>query len=264
MRILIVEDDFASRIVLQKFLSPYGQCDITINGVEAVEAFQIALDEGKPYELICLDIMMPEMNGIDLCQALKSDSLTSHIPVILITAKDALSDQKKGLEAGAIDYIVKPFDLDRLLLRVQNILSARLKLIDQYRENVWTGIQETNEDINPQDQKFLSSVKRIIEEQMENPDLDIDFFCTELGVSRTWLYTKMKGLLDISMNDFIRTCRLKHGAKLLVTERLSISQTAYAVGFNDPKYFAKCFKNEYGMGPKAYVKEFTNKVSVAE
>lgn len=258
-KVLVVEDNEDLREFMKDKLIEAYHVLTASNGKEALE---VAKKE-QPH-LVISDIMMPEMNGIDLCQALKSDSLTSHIPVILITAKDALSDQKKGLEAGAIDYIVKPFDLDRLLLRVQNILSARLKLIDQYRENVWTGIQETNEDINPQDQKFLSSVKRIIEEQMENPDLDIDFFCTELGVSRTWLYTKMKGLLDISMNDFIRTCRLKHGAKLLVTERLSISQTAYAVGFNDPKYFAKCFKNEYGMGPKAYVKEFTNKVSVAE
>lgn len=244
-KVLVVEDnedllEFISARLIEDYhvLSAH-------NGKEALEIARKELPQ-----LVISDVMMPVMNGIDFCKSLKTDIDICHTPVILLTAKDAIEDQKQGLMAGANDYIVKPFDMDH-----------SLQLISRYKESVWTGIEGLGDQISPLDQAFLTKVKSIIEDQMENTTLDIEYFCSELGVSRTWLYNKMKGLLDMSMNDFIRNCRMKFGAKLLVTQRMSISQTAYSVGFNDPKYFTRCFKREFGMGPKSYVEKMGSKHS---
>ncbi|GJM64381.1 two-component regulator propeller domain-containing protein [Persicobacter diffluens] len=249
-KILVVEDNQDLRSFIINRLKPHYQVLSAENGRQALD---IALDE-QPH-IVLSDIMMPVMDGIKMCQELKANISTSHIPVILITAKDAEADRLQGLQAGASDYITKPFKFEELHWKVENILRQRLALIDQFRSDIWTGIQDVGDTISPQDQDFLEQIKNIIEEEIENPNLDIEFFCSNLGVSRTWLYNKMKSLLDMSMNEFIRSCRLKHGAKLLITEKISVSQVAYAVGFNDPKYFTRCFKKEFGIGPKAYVNQ---------
>ncbi|MEH0152604.1 two-component regulator propeller domain-containing protein [Limibacter armeniacum] len=249
-KILVVEDNRELREFLEGKL---GEIYYVISAENGKEALEIAREE-QPY-LILSDVMMPVMNGIELCATLKQDMATSHIPVILITAKDAEKDQMEGLRAGASDYIVKPFNTEEVMVKANNILEKRIKLIEHFRGSVWTGIQDLGNELSPQDQKFLAQVKDIIEQQIDDPTLDIDFFCSELGVSRTWLYNKMKALLDMSMNEFIRNSRLKYGAKLLLNEKMTVSQAAYAVGYNDPKYFTRCFKKEFGIGPKAYVQQ---------
>ncbi len=254
-KILVVEDNEDLRTFIVSRLKHHYQVLSAENGQQALE---IALQE-QPH-IILSDIMMPVMNGIMMCKNLKQNISTSHIPIILITAKDAEHDRLEGLKAGASDYITKPFKFEELHWKVENILRQRLDLIEQFKSDIWTGIQEVGDTISPQDQEFLEQIKSIIEEEIENPYLDIGFFCSNLGVSRTWLYNKMKALLDMSMNEFIRSCRLKHGAKLLVTEKISVSQAAYAVGFNDPKYFTRCFKKEFGIGPKAYANQQEVKV----
>lgn len=247
--ILLVEDNEDLRDFVYNKLSDKYAVITAANGSEALEK----IENNQPH-LIISDVMMPIMNGIKLCKQLKSNLNTSHIPIILLTAKDAIEDQTEGLAAGATDYIVKPFNVDQLFLKVNNILANRLELIKQFKENVWTGIEDYSEEVNPQDQKFLASIKQILEDNIDDTNLSIEFFCSELGVSRTWLYNKMKALLDMTMHEFITVCRLKHGAKLLINDRISIAEAAYAVGFNDPKYFGRCFKKEFGMGPREYVK----------
>ncbi|MBV6646642.1 MAG: response regulator [Cyclobacteriaceae bacterium] len=255
-KVLVVEDNEDLIDFLSGRLSEQFNVIIAVDGKDALEKVK----KEQP-QLVISDVMMPVMDGIDLCKELKGNIDTSHIPIILLTAKDSPEEQIRGLKAGANDYIVKPFDIIQLRIKVENILHNRLNLIDQFKKNVWTGVQEFGDEISPQDQEFLSRVKTIIEEQIQNTTLDIEYFCNELGVSRTWLYNKMKALLNMSMNDFIRNCRLKYAAKLLVTEKGSISQTAYAVGFNDPKYFTRCFKKEFGIGPKAYIKQLEARIT---
>ena len=248
--VLVVEDNEDLRNFIESRLKVNYRILTASNGKEALE--QISKESPQ---LIISDVMMPVMNGLELCKTLKSNIDTSHIPIILLTAKDAENDQIEGLKAGANDYIVKPFNVDQLLFKVQNILNTRMQLIQKYREDVWTGIQDFGDEISPQDHQFLSKVREIIEENIDNTNLNIEYFCNTLGVSRTWLYNKMKGLLDVTMHDFIRVCKLKHGAKLMINERYSIAQAAYAVGFNDPKYFGRCFKKEFGMVPREYIRQ---------
>ncbi len=252
-KILVVEDNPDLRHFLVSQLQEEYHTLYAENGLEALSIIQ----KEHP-QLVLSDIMMPKMGGIELCKKLREDINTSHIPIILITAKDADEDKITGLKAGASDYLIKPFKIDELFLKVGNILSKRVKLIEQFKSDVWVGIQEVGDGLSPQDQEFLANVKAIIEEEIENPDLDIDHFCHQLGVSRTWLYNKMKSLLDMSMNEFIRSCRMKQGAKLLIFEQMTVSQAAFAVGFNDPKYFTRCFKKEFGMSPKAYIQQSAN------
>ncbi|GJM64393.1 two-component regulator propeller domain-containing protein [Persicobacter diffluens] len=252
-KVLVVEDNPDLRYFLVSQLQEEYHTIYAENGLQALE-----LVKKEQPQIILSDIMMPKMGGIELCKRLREDTSTSHIPIILITAKDAPKDKTAGLKAGASDYLVKPFPVEELFLKVGNILTKRLQLIEQFKNNVWTGIQELGDGLSANDQEFLSEIKNIIEDEIDNPNLDIDHFCHQLGVSRTWLYNKMKSLLDMSMNEFIRSCRMKHGAKLLIFEKMTVAQSAYAVGFNDPKYFTRCFKKEFGMSPKAYIEQSVN------
>ncbi|BDD01929.1 hybrid sensor histidine kinase/response regulator transcription factor [Persicobacter psychrovividus] len=247
-KVMIVEDNADLRYFLYSQLEKFYFVVEAKNGVEALK-----LIEKEPPHLIISDIMMPEMDGISLCRRVKENEKTCHIPIILITAKDAEQDKIVGLEAGASDYITKPFKAEELFLKAKNYLNQRLSMIDHSNKSIFEeGITPLN-DANPKDQEFINNIKALIEDNIENSALGIDFFCENLGVSRSWLYSKMKSLLGVSMNEFVRQCRLNLAAKILVSQKLSTAQVAYSVGFNDPKYFARCFKKEFGVGPKQYL-----------
>ncbi|GJM64723.1 hybrid sensor histidine kinase/response regulator transcription factor [Persicobacter diffluens] len=247
-KIMIVEDNADLRYLLYQQLEQLYNIMEASNGQEA-----LALIEKEQPHLILSDIMMPEMDGLTMCRKIKSNDKICHIPIILITAKDAERDKLEGLEAGASDYITKPFVAEELFLKVKNWLQQRNSMIEHSSNSIWgEGIHKLNDD-NPQDQEFINKIKNLIEDNIENSAMDIEFFCENLGVSRSWLYSKMKSLLGVSMNEFVRQCRLNLAAKMLVRQKLSTAQVAYSVGFNDPKYFARCFKKEFGIGPKQYL-----------
>ncbi|WP_373497013.1 ATP-binding protein, partial [Aquiflexum sp.] len=202
-------------------------------------------------DLIISDVMMPGLDGINLCQRLKTDVRTSHIAVILLTAKADIDSKMAGLEIGADEYLTKPFSIKELELRVLNQVAYRKRLRERFSRSISLDPMET--DVNSVDEQFLQKVMGILEAHVADPSFDLYLFGRELGLSRVHLHRKLKSLTDQSPGDLIRTFRLKKAANLMEQQAGNISEVAYAVGFNSLTYFAKCFKNFYGQTPSEYV-----------
>lgn len=207
--------------------------------------------------IIVSDIMMPVMDGIQLCRLVKDDIRTSHIPVILLTAKDSLHDKEEGYTAGADSYLTKPFSAKLLHSRINNLLEARKKLAaglavaTPHSEPA----DETADSMNPLDNEFVQRITQIIEDNLEMEKMDIAFIADQMCMSHSTLYRKIKGVADMSANEFIRKVKMKNGVKLLLSGKYSISEIAYMTGFSSVAYFRQCFKNEFGMTPSEYVKQ---------
>lgn len=204
-------------------------------------------------DLIIADYMMPLMDGIELCRKIKRDERTSHIPVMMLTVLSASEKQREGIDAGAEDYITKPFDISLLRSKVGNILSIRKALREKYSKEVVLMPKEVV--LSSPDEKFLRKVIQIIEKNISNTDLDIDFLAKHVGVSRTQLYRKIKALTDMAAKEFVKDMRLKRASQLLTQGKLNISEIAYEVGFSDMSYFRKCFKEAFGVSPTDYAKQ---------
>jgi signal transduction histidine kinase/AraC-like DNA-binding protein len=246
-RILLVEDN----LDLQRFL--YNEMSATYNIMLAQngeEALQIA-SQNLP-DMIISDIMMPVMDGLELCKKIKEDEVTSHIPVILLTAKSGAESQLEGFESGADDYITKPFNPDILKLKVRNILDARKQLANRFAESA-SYIPE-NINITEIDQGFLEKFVKMVEDNIDDPELSGDRLACELGMSKGNLYKKLKTLTGMTVNIYVRTIRLKIAARLLKQGNYNISEVAYSVGFNNPKYFSTCFSEMFKVSPKEYMK----------
>jgi DNA-binding response OmpR family regulator len=203
-------------------------------------------------DIIISDVMMPNMSGTILCSKLKTDARTSHIPIILLTARTSLIYKIEGLETGADDYITKPFSLQLLEKRINNLLDLRRKLRERYSREIH--LQPTNTAITSPDEKFLEKVMKFFEQNMEESNLSVEEMGKEVGMSRVTLYRKIKALTDQSAIEFIRSVRLKRAAQLLEQNKFHISEVAYMVGFTDLDYFRRCFKQQFGQNPKDYSK----------
>jgi len=246
-RVLIVEDNIEIRQLLTGILVPFYQIIITENGQKGWETAK----EDLPDLIVC-DIMMPVMNGLELCKKLKTDGRTSHIPVILLTAMDTITQQVDGLETGADSYVTKPFSIDLLLLNIRNLLQSRKIMRKKFTEEVHLKPQDIT--INKTDHVFMMKVVAFIEKKMANEDFVIPELAAEVGMSQPVLYKKIKALTDLSVNDFIKSIRLKKAAFLLSQGMHNVSEVAYLVGFNDPKYFSREFRKQFGETPKTYTK----------
>ena len=245
--ILIAEDNEDMRLFISEYLESDYRIIETTNGEEA---FKAALE--KIPDVIVSDIIMPKMNGYELCQKIKNDEKTSHIPIILLTAKASGESTEKGFELGADYYVTKPFNPKLLELRIKNMLKTR----DQMRQQL-TALQETHIEprdlkIASKDQEFLKKAIKCLEENLSNSNFGVDDLYRELGLSRTQLYRKLKGLVGQSANEFIRSFRLKRAAQLLKQQEMTISEVTYYVGFNDLQYFRYCFKKQFGSNPSEY------------
>lgn len=248
-QILVVEDNADIREYISESLNGMYRVWQAADGQEGVK---IAKD--KIPNLIISDIMMPVMDGIELCREIKSDIYTSHIPVILLTARDTMQDKEEGYESGADSYLTKPFSARLLKARIQNLLNSRKQLAQRISENLKRPSSAVLSDgLNQTDREFLEKLMKIIEENIAR-ELDIDFLTTRLNISRSSLYRKIKGLTGLSGNEFIKKLRLKHSVRLMESGS-SISQAAYASGFNDLNHFRLCFKKEYGVTPSEYMKQ---------
>lgn len=204
-------------------------------------------------ELIISDIMMPKKNGIELCKMLKSDLKTSHIQIVLLSAKTAEEDKIEGYQCKADDYIAKPFNKELLRVRVKNLIESRAWLIESLGE--YNGKQtEASTSLNPLDQEFMLRVNTIIEDNMGNFNFNVEQLSDDLGMSRSNLHLKLKALTNQSASDYIRTIRLHQALILLKEKKMNINEIAYEVGFNTPSYFIKCFKEKHGLTPKEYCK----------
>ncbi|KJF45330.1 hybrid sensor histidine kinase/response regulator transcription factor [Draconibacterium sediminis] len=252
-KLLIVEDTFDLAEVLMEHYSKNFDVKCAQNGIEAIK---IVKDE-EP-DIIISDVMMPEMNGIEFCEKIKSDETTSHIAVILLTARTTHEDKIAGLQAGAEAYIRKPFDLNELDLHVRNFIEMRKKL----KEKVVTGAHIDLEKLNFQDKDkdFIEKVSTIIKENIESETLNTEELAKQLGMSKTLVYLKLKKLLNMSGSDYIQSLRFEKAIELMADSSRNISNIAYEVGFNDPNYFSKVFKKVYKKTPTVYRKELLKNI----
>lgn len=243
---LIVEDNADVRQFISSHFNNFYHIHQAINGNEGWEkALEVIPD------IIISDIIMPEMDGYELCKRIKNDERTSHIPVLLLTAMHSKDHEIRGLAKGADDYITKPFDLSVLQAKVENMLSIRDSLKEKYTSTMV--LEPTNVVLSSPDEKFLKRVVDVIEENISDSDLDIENFALKVGVSRMQLYRKLNALTNMTVKEFIRNIRLKRATQLLDQQKLNISEIAYQVGFKDLSHFRKCFKREFGMSASEYI-----------
>lgn len=245
--VMIVEDNADMRNYLSKLMHADYNIVIAVDGSDAI----LKLKSGEP-DVIISDIMMPIMNGLELCDRLKSDFDTSHIPLILLTARDDMETKFSGYDKGADAYILKPFDDDFLLLRVRKLIEARSKMRAEFKQ---TGeINQIKTEINSHDQKFIDKVIRFVDENLDNEEFSIDTLESLVGVSHSSMFRKMKALFGMSGIEFLQERRLNKALELLKSKQfISVSDVAYGVGYSNPKYFSRCFKEKFGKKPSDYL-----------
>lgn len=249
--ILIVEDNQDLRNFLVHQFSPNFKVLKALNGSEA-------LKQAVKYtpDLIISDVMMPVMDGIELCKQLKSKLQTSHIPVVLLTAKSDVESQLLGLETGADDYIPKPFDIGVLQAKVSNILQSREKLRQLFSASA--EVVPAKITSSSQDENFLQKALDIVQTNISNPEFGVSDLVDQMCVSRSLLHKKLVGLTNQSAMDFITTIRLKKALEFMNTTSLTIQDIALKVGFSDPKYFSRCFKKHFGTPPKTFTDQLNS------
>jgi DNA-binding response OmpR family regulator len=206
--------------------------------------------------LIVSDVVMPVMVGTELCSEIKNNIKTSHIPIILLTSRSSLIYKLEGLESGADDYISKPFNINEFKIRVENLLKSSNRLKEKFSGE--EGIFSNEVIISSLDEKLYKKALSIIEDNISNEEFNIPFFCSELGVSSSMLFIKIKAWNNFTPNDFIQHFRMKRAAQLLEQGKINISEVSYKVGFKNPKYFSKCFFKEYGETPSQYSNKFSD------
>ncbi|MDO5980195.1 two-component regulator propeller domain-containing protein [Flavivirga spongiicola] len=204
-------------------------------------------------DIVISDIMMPEMDGLELCRMLKTDKRTCHIPVILLTARTSVTFKYEGMETGADDYVKKPFSTKYLSMRVKSLLHQR-KLVQEhlFRNSV---IQPKELGLNSTDEVLLTKAVKYIEENLDNPELSVENLSNHLGLSRVHFYRKIKSIANVTAVDFIKNVRLKKAIQLLESDSYSIKEVRYLTGFNDATYFRTSFKKLFGVNPSQYIKE---------
>lgn len=253
--ILLVEDHKILRTFMKNLLKKEYNIIEAENGKIAFEkALQIVPN------LIISDVIMPEMVGTELCSKIKENLKTSHIPVILLTSRSSLVYKFEGLESGADDYISKPFNLMEFKLRVKNLLNSTERLKNKFSSE--DNFVPSEITVSSLDEELLKKAFKIVEENISNEQFDIPFFCSELGVSRTMLFLKIKAWTNYTPNEFIHEVRLKRAAQLLEQNKLNVSEVSYKVGFNNPKYFSKCFQKKYGETPSQFADKFSKPMPV--
>lgn len=250
--LLLVEDNDDFRFYLKDNLNEYYQIFEASNGKEG---WQKVLSIHP--DLVVSDVSMPEMNGIDLCRKIKGDQRTANTPVILLTALTGEEMQISGLETGANDYVMKPFNFEILLFKIKNQLTQLKSSEIKFKKQV--DISPKADEIESVDEKFMRQLTSLIENNVSNSDYSVDQLSGEMNMSRVSLYKKVLLLTGKSPVEYIRFYRLKKSTQLLEKSQLTISEIAYEVGFNNPKYFTKYFKQEFNMLPSAYALQKSNK-----
>lgn len=250
--VLIVDDNFDLRSFLRQSL--YAEYHV-LEAENGRIGFEIACKEIP--DVIVSDIMMPVMDGIEMCKLIKQDIRTSHIPVVLLTAKGSFHDQEVGYDIGADSYLTKPFSSNVLKSRLRNILVARKKSLSGFSKFKQKQ-QLLNESINELDKEFLEKLTHIIEENLEDEQLNISQVAAQLNMSHSTLYRKIKALTNLTANEFIRKIRIHYAEQLLLTGQYNISEIMFKIGINSSSYFRQCFKEEFGLNPSEYLQKLKN------
>jgi signal transduction histidine kinase/DNA-binding response OmpR family regulator len=245
--LLIVEDNLDVTRYLKSLLITSYNVYMAMNGREGLDkALELIPD------IVISDVMMPEMDGFTLCEKLKTDERTSHIPVILLTARSSDVSKLEGLETGADDYLIKPVNAKELLTRIKNLIEQRRRLRERFSRDVTLSPKDIA--VTSADQRFLEKAIEIVEKEMKEPDFSVEQFSKEVGMSTSQLYRKIHALTNQSPVEFIRTFRLKRAAFLLKQKFGNVAEIAFEVGFNNLSYFAKCFRELFGKSPSEYSK----------
>lgn len=250
-KILLVEDDKDVRSYLKKSL----EAEYTvIEAADGVRAYEKVVQDFP--DLVLSDIMMPKRDGLELCTLIKNDIRVGHIPVILMTARSMVVHIKEGFQAGADDYIVKPFNMDVLQTRIRSLLASREQLKKLYGKRFSPDVMGI--EVKSADERFSQKLFDVIEKNISNEKLDVELLCTEIGISRANLYRKLKSITELSPMELIRNKRLEMAAKLLKESEMNVSEIASHLGFNSHSYFSNSFKTFYGCTPTEFVQMRNN------
>jgi CheY-like chemotaxis protein len=244
-RILVVEDSEDVRAHLFDNLKDQFTIQEAVDGEEG-----LSLATNSIPDIIITDLMMPRMDGVELCKKLKTDEKTSHIPVIMLTAKATVESRIEGLETGADAYMTKPFNMQELQTRLRSLIEQRKLLRERFSKESELGPSDIA--VTSVDEKFLHKAIKIIEDNLGDCDFDVTAMTGEIGMSRMQLFRKLKALTNQTPSEFIRTIRLKRAAQLLKKNFGNVAEITYEVGFNNLSYFAKCFRELYGVSPSEY------------
>jgi DNA-binding response OmpR family regulator len=245
-RLLIVEDTEDVRIYIRGLLQNDYQIEEAVDGQDGFEKAMKSIPD-----LIISDVMMPRIDGFALCEKLKTGERTSHIPVILLTARASEASKLEGLEIGADAYLVKPFNAKELQIRVKKLIKQRQKLRERFSRDITLSPKEIS--ITSADERFLNRALEVIEKHMSDSEFGVNVFGKEVGMSHSHLHRKIKALTNQSPVELIRSIRLKRAANLLKQKYGNISEVAYATGFNSPTYFSDCFQKQFGKSPSAFI-----------
>ena len=244
-QILIIEDDTDICRYLKEELSAYFHVEVANNGTDG---FQMANE--TTFDLIVCDVMMPGMNGYEVTRKLKAEFQTCHIPVILLTALNMPENHLEGIESGADAYLSKPFSIRLLLTRIVKLLEQRERLKEKFSEE--PGIIRSAVYASDRDKQFVERLHKVLLDNLNNPNFSVDEFASVMQIGRTLFYRKVKGVTGYSPNEYLRIMRMKKAAELLLTDKYTVSEVSYQVGMEDPFYFSKCFKAQFGIAPSVY------------
>ncbi len=250
-KVLVVDDNEAIRQLIKAGLSADF---LVVEAANGVEAFDLCNSEYP--DLVVSDIFMPAMDGYELCQTIKTDPRTSHIPIILLTAKDSSEGRIKSYNEGADGYVSKPFNINELNAHIQSVIASRNKVRSRFKEIASINPHEL--DISSLDKKFISNVTSYVEKNLEDQSLSVELLASNFQISDVTLNKKLKSITGKTANSFIRSIRLKRALYLLQNEALTISEITYKVGFNDLKYFRSCFKKEFQLNPSDFRRQVTD------
>ena len=251
-RILLVEDNVELLMLMQTLLSSRYHVTTAHNGKEA-----LGLVEQQELDLIISDVMMPEMDGNELTRCIKENPNTSHLPVILLTAKTQESDREKSMRIGADDYVTKPFRMGDLELRIRNIIENRKRIRREFKAQTVEESRLKARVASPTaDELFLQKAIDCVYAHLDDSEFDRDAFASDMGMSASTLYNKLRSITGLNVTAFIRDIRMKEARRLAQTQPdLRVSDLAYKVGFKDPKYFSTCFKKEFGLQPSEFLEK---------
>lgn len=256
-KILIIEDDNDVREFLKEELTPYFEVAAEADGKNGLE-----YAHNNDIDLIISDVMMPGYNGFEITRKLKSDFSTSHIPIILLTALNAAESHLEGVKSGADSYITKPFSTKLLLASIFKLIEQRDKLKEKFSNDL--SAKRPVMCTSDKDKEFVENLTKIVEEQLTNPEFTADDFASMMSLGRTIFYRKVRGVTGYTPKEYLRIMRMKKAAELLSTKKYTVSEVTYMVGINDPFYFSRCFKAQFGISPSSYQKRYQEGIRETE
>ena len=249
-RILLIEDDDDMRDFVRQELGTYFEVQTAPDGESGLKAL-----EQEHYDLVVTDLMMPGISGIEVIRAIRDNIAISHLPIVLLTAKDSVDSKIEGMQSGADAYITKPFSTRLLVATIVNLINQRAQLREKFSNDL--SMLHPVVTTSQADKSFFEQLDALVDENLDNSEISADVFARKMLLGRTVFFRKVKEVTGYSPKEYLRVRRMKKAAELLQEGQLSVSEIAYTVGMSDPFYFSKCFKQQFGMAPSAYQKECT-------